>query len=196
MHSRWLFALGIATGVLLSVLAGSTRAVERGARRTPDGGHEAASATTPPRALAAPSRLAATPRLSGPRLPEEEEEEENRARYTRRQALDEAFRSASREARDEAWAEAMEKSVRAALDQVVAAAPVAVSKPDCRTQHCQFDLEWLDRDAALTAASDVLAMLPGECARTITHIDDEQDEYESYKSRVLLDCPRSAAPQR
>jgi hypothetical protein len=200
MHSGWLLGFGIGTGMLLSGLALSSHPVASGSALMPDTGLEPASAATQRPAAARPAgRIGAVPVIvtAPSNLPLlEEDDEDHDARDARRRALDEKFRSASREARDEAWARVMESSVQAALDQVVTAAPVAVGKPDCRTRHCQFDVEWADRDTALTAASEVLAMLPGECARTITHIDDEQDEYDAYKSRVLLDCPRAAEPQR
>jgi hypothetical protein len=195
MHSRWLFALGIGTGVLLSGLAGSSHGVALGSALLQDKRLDAAGTPARARAPAAPSRLGGTPGPSTPPLPDDEDTY-SAARYAQRRALDDAFRGASGEARDEAWAGAMEKSLELALDQVVAMAPVAVGKPDCRTQHCQVDLAWADRDAALAAASRVLAMLPGDCARTITHADDEQDDYDTYKSRILLDCPRSADAQR
>jgi hypothetical protein len=207
MHPRLILAFGIGTGVLFSGLVAGSQRVACRTRQTQVRGFVPVSPAHKPLApiaasaffargphvsRATPSPNAERPLPAGTPLPEEGEgEEEDNNQEGSRRALDAKFQAARGEARDDAWAAAMEKSLELALEKVIAFAPVAVGESDCRTHHCIFNIEWNDRDAALTAASDVLNMLPDECAATITHSDDEQDEYDTYKSRVLLRCPRS-----
>src|SRR5262245_20809552 len=139
MHSRWLFAFGIGTGMLLSGLVAGSQRVAFGAALTSDKGLESASVATEPHRLPDPSRFS-SPRADqvakAPRanrqavgalpLPDDDDDGDSAARDAARRDIEAAFQRASGEARDEAWARAMEQSLGVALDRVVAVAPVAV----------------------------------------------------------------------
>src|SRR5689334_16474083 len=113
MHSRWLFAFGIGTGMLLSGLVAGSQRVAFGAALTSDTGLEPVSAATAPHALPDPSRFSSRPahQGTGPSansqavsallVPDDDEDDDSAAREAARREIEAGFQRASVEARDE-----------------------------------------------------------------------------------------------
>ena len=208
MRAGWVIVSGVASGFALAAMMGAARST---AARSDGAATSAAQGGT--RAGDSEATLPSHPRPRGPdegRLADDmgamaghvgakaalgsvsaqhgEERDEDEAH---RLELERAIALAELEARDAAWASSMEQALVVSFDEAVSVAPIAVGAPDCRKESCLVAVEWPDRDTAVELGPNVLTALPGQCTRTLTTFEEDEDDLDAYRTTVLLKCPRA-----